>query len=87
MTNELTPPQNAAAVALEAALNSVENNEAIEVASLLIMLSAGFLRAVAGEEWIKGFLADGIRDMDKPPILKVVTIPIPGTGTGTRTKH
>lgn len=87
MTNELTPPQNAAAVALEAALNSVENGEAVEVAKLLIMLSTGFLRAVCGADHVKGFLEDGLRDLDNPPILKVITIPIPGTGTGTRTKH
>lgn len=87
MTNKLTPPQNAAAVALEAALNSVENGEAVEVAKLLVMLSAGFLRAVCGDDHVRGFLEDGLRELDKPPILRVVTIPIPGTGTGSGTKH
>lgn len=78
MTNKLTPPQNAAAVALEDALNSVENGEAVEVAKLLVMLSTGFLRAVCGDDHVKGFLEDGLREMDKPPILRVITVPMAG---------
>lgn len=83
MTEELKPATLAAAKALEAALNSVDNDQAIEVASMLIMLSAGFLRAVAGADWVKGFLEDGVRDMDKAPIMKVIAVPMAGP-KGTR---
>jgi hypothetical protein len=84
MSEELKATTLAAAKALEAALNEVENDQAIEVASMLIMLTSGFLRAVAGAEWVKGFLEDGVRDMDKPPILKVVALPMAGA---KGTKH
>lgn len=74
MTDKMNPTTLAAAAALEAALNSVENAEAVELASMLIMLSAGFLRAVCGDEYTRGFLEEGIRDIDKPAIMKVVQI-------------
>lgn len=70
----------AAGAALEGALNAVGDGEgataddAVEVACKLIMLSSGFLRAVCGDEYVRGFLEEGLRDLDKPPILAVVKV-------------
>lgn len=74
MTKELSPVTQAAAAALEAALNHVKNDEAVDVASMLIMLSTGFMRAVCGDEYVRGFLEEGLRDLDKPPIVQIIPV-------------
>ncbi len=83
MTTKMSHTTTAAAAALETALNSVKNGDAVEVAEMLIMLSAGFLRALCGDEYVRGFLESGLLDMDKPPVLKVHMV----TKNTTGTKH
>lgn len=75
MSKRLTETTLAAAKALEDALNSVPNGQAVDVATGLIMLSAGFLKAVAGDDFVKGFLEEALRDVDQSPIIMVYTGP------------
>lgn len=79
MTKTQSTPTQIAAAALEQALNSVPTGEAIEVAEMLVVLSTAFLRGLSTPEYVRGFLEEGIRDLDRPPILKVICVKAPGT--------
>jgi hypothetical protein len=82
MSKDYTNATKLAGMALENALNSASSNtEAVEVAEMFVTLGTAFLRSVCGEEYAKAILEAGLVDMERPSVLKVVRVEMPGPGT------
>jgi len=82
MSKDYTTATKLAGAALENALNSTSSpTEAVEVAEMFVTLGVAFLRSVCGEEYAKGMLEAGLVDLERPSVLKVVRVEMPGSGT------